>query len=92
MAGKERKLSEGDDRCTVEGEREGEGGGETAGERAASKMCGPFFRHKPVVSDGNNEDGAQWRSRSSRPLCAPFHVREIVPFLRRARFPSILSI
>lgn len=35
-------------------------GWKMAGESAASKMCGPFLRHKPVVSDDNNEDAAQW--------------------------------
>lgn len=68
-------FSEGDDRCTPQ--RGAEDGGR---ECAASKMCRPFLRHKPVVSDDNNEDAAQWRSRSSRLLCAPFHVHEIVPF------------
>lgn len=65
-------------------------GWKMAGESAASKMCGPFLRHKSVVSDDNNEDAAQWRSRSSRLLCPPLHVREIVPFLYFAQFPSIL--
>lgn len=57
---------------------------------AASKMCGPFFRHEPVVPGDNNEDTAQWRSRSPRLLCASFHVREIIPFLRFAQFPRAL--
>lgn len=83
VAGKERKLSEGDDRCTVT-----RGGRWRA--RAASKMRGPFFRHEPVVSDDNNENATQWRS--PWPLCESFHVCEIVSFLCSARFPSILSV
>lgn len=81
MAGKERKLFRGR-RSMHPVER----GGRWRARVRLRKCADHFSGTSLVVSDNNNEDKVQWRSRSSRLLWALFHVHEIIPFCTSLNF------